>query len=34
MKTKSDIHIRPASINDRDFIISLVPRLTEFGVPQ
>ena len=27
------IKIRPASADDREFIISLVPRLTEFGPP-
>jgi ribosomal protein S18 acetylase RimI-like enzyme len=33
MNTESDIKIRPAIIEDREFIISLIPRLTEFGPP-
>jgi GNAT superfamily N-acetyltransferase len=28
-----EIQIRPASVGDKDFINSLVPRLTEFGPP-
>jgi ribosomal protein S18 acetylase RimI-like enzyme len=31
MSTNSNIKIRPASIVDHDFIISLLPRLVEFG---
>ena len=33
MSTSTGIHIRPATIHDRDFIMSLVPRLIEFGPP-
>src|SRR5689334_15903237 len=33
MSTNSNIQIRPASVNDQDFILSLVPRLVEFGPP-
>ncbi len=33
MQSNSAINIRHASINDKAFIISLVPRLTEFGLP-
>ena len=33
MTLDSNIQIRPASIGDKDFIISLVPRLVEFGPP-
>ena len=33
MSTNSSIHTRAATIHDKDFIISLVPRLTEFGAP-
>lgn len=29
----SNIHIRPASISDKEFMLSLLPRLTEFGPP-
>jgi len=29
----SPINIRPANTNDKTFIISLIPRLTEFGPP-
>src|SRR5689334_11916591 len=28
-----DIHIRPATIDDTTFILSLIPRLVEFGPP-
>jgi GNAT superfamily N-acetyltransferase len=30
----SDVRIRPASDADRDFVISLMPRLVEFGPPR
>lgn len=33
MQNKLDIHIRPACIEDKEFIMSLVPRLVEFGPP-
>jgi ribosomal protein S18 acetylase RimI-like enzyme len=33
MDAASAVKIRPASVADREFIISLVPRLTEFGPP-
>jgi len=33
MSISSAIQIRPASVEDEDFLISLVPRLTEFGPP-
>jgi GNAT superfamily N-acetyltransferase len=33
MQDKLDIHIRPASLADKEFIISLLPRLIEFGPP-
>jgi ribosomal protein S18 acetylase RimI-like enzyme len=33
MSLKSTIQIRPASISDKEFIISLLPRLGEFGPP-
>src|SRR4026207_1920222 len=33
MRANSNIHTRPATIKDQDFIISLLPRLTEFGSP-
>jgi ribosomal protein S18 acetylase RimI-like enzyme len=33
MKTTDNIVIRVATVDDRDFIISLIPRLTEFGPP-
>ena len=33
MSTKSNILTRPASISDKEFIISLLPRLEEFGPP-
>lgn len=33
MSTNSQITTRPASIRDKDFILSLVPRLIEFGPP-
>jgi ribosomal protein S18 acetylase RimI-like enzyme len=33
MNTRSTIRTRPATIDDKDFIISLVPRLTIFGPP-
>jgi ribosomal protein S18 acetylase RimI-like enzyme len=33
MKTTDNIVIRVATVDDRDFIISLIPRLTEFGTP-
>ena len=33
MRANSNIHTRPATIKDQDFIISLLPRLTEFGPP-
>lgn len=31
---KSEVRIRPASAADREFIISLMPRLVEFGPPR
>lgn len=31
MKSDSTIQIRPASLADKDFILSLMPRLVEFG---
>ena len=34
MSTNSVIRIRSASFSDRDFILSLVPRLVEFGPPR
>lgn len=33
MSKHPNINIRPASAGDRDFILSLVPRLVEFGPP-
>lgn len=33
MNSDSDIRVRPASPADKDFILSLVPRLVEFGPP-
>ncbi|MBC7829950.1 MAG: GNAT family N-acetyltransferase [Chitinophagaceae bacterium] len=33
MGTNSNVHTRLATINDQDFITSLLPRLTEFGPP-
>jgi ribosomal protein S18 acetylase RimI-like enzyme len=33
MSTNSKIQTRPASISDKEFIISLLPRLAEFGPP-
>jgi len=33
MSTISNIQTRPASISDQEFIISLLPRLEEFGPP-
>ncbi len=33
MSTDSKIQTRPASIGDKEFIISLLPRLVEFGPP-
>ena len=33
MTTNSKIQTRPASISDKEFIISLLPRLEEFGPP-
>ena len=33
MSTNSNIQTRPASISDKGFIISLLPRLEEFGPP-
>lgn len=33
MSQKPNINIRPASTGDHDFILSLVPRLVEFGPP-
>jgi ribosomal protein S18 acetylase RimI-like enzyme len=33
MSANSTIQIRPASTSDQEFILSLVPRLTEFGPP-
>ncbi len=33
MTINSSIRIRPASIDDKEFIISLLPRLVEFGPP-
>jgi ribosomal protein S18 acetylase RimI-like enzyme len=33
VSTSSKIHIRPASSSDLEFIISLLPRLAEFGPP-
>lgn len=33
MSINPDINIRSASIEDKEFILSLVPRLTEFGPP-
>jgi GNAT superfamily N-acetyltransferase len=34
MSTNSNIRTRPVSIRDKEFIISLLPRLEEFGPPQ
>jgi len=31
MKTQSNIKVRPATLDDKEFIISLLPRLIEFG---
>lgn len=31
--TKFDVRIRPADLEDKEFIFSLVPRLAEFGPP-
>lgn len=33
MTLDSFVHIRLATIGDQDFIVSLIPRLTEFGPP-
>jgi ribosomal protein S18 acetylase RimI-like enzyme len=33
MSMNSEIRIRPATADDKDFIISLLPRLVEFGPP-
>ena len=33
MSTNPDIRIRPARVDDKEFIISLLPRLVEFGPP-
>jgi ribosomal protein S18 acetylase RimI-like enzyme len=33
MNTSSKIHTRPASSSDQEFIVSLLPRLEEFGPP-
>lgn len=33
MTVDLDIRIRPASISDKEFVLSLVPRLSEFGPP-
>lgn len=33
MSTNSNIRIRPASTTDQNFILSLIPRLIEFGPP-
>jgi ribosomal protein S18 acetylase RimI-like enzyme len=33
MSLDSNVTIRPASISDKEFIVSLVPRLLEFGPP-
>ena len=33
MKVETDMRIRPAELSDRDFILSLLPRLVEFGPP-
>lgn len=33
MSTNASMRTRPASIRDREFIISLLPRLAEFGPP-
>jgi ribosomal protein S18 acetylase RimI-like enzyme len=33
MKDNPGIHIRPATIDDKEFILSLLPRLVEFGPP-
>ncbi len=33
MSKNSDIRTRPASISDKEFIFSLLPRLVEFGPP-
>ena len=33
MNTASTVQIRPATVDDKEFIISLVPRLVEFGPP-
>ena len=33
MNKNSNLQIRPASIGDKEFIISLIPRLVEFGPP-
>ncbi len=33
MKDNTEIKIRPATIQDKDFIISLLPRLVEFELP-
>jgi len=33
MNTDSTIQIRSAAVSDTEFIVSLIPRLTEFGLP-
>jgi len=33
MENLPQVHIRPATANDKDFILSLVPRLIAFGPP-
>ncbi|HVG21197.1 MAG TPA: GNAT family N-acetyltransferase [Blastocatellia bacterium] len=33
MRTNSNIRIRPATLDDKEFITSLLPRLVEFGPP-
>ncbi len=33
MSINSNIQTRPASLNDKKFILSLLPRLIEFGPP-
>lgn len=33
MSTNSNIRVRPASTTDQNFILSLIPRLIEFGPP-
>src|ERR687886_496290 len=33
VNAKSDVRLRPAELRDRDFILSLVPRLVDFNPP-